>query len=186
MENREVYEEFTGRSKNGTFAEGRLTRDEQLRVIQWCVELKDNQEISELIQEEFKKTISRQAVWKCRNSRKWRPLIKRLRERFEKNLIKIPCANKIDRLRVLQKVIDEGLKWSLKNITKEGDEIYELKLSAVTQAVKEARTEIEGDKPKIETHLHLTTIKQVIENVVEHRKSRSVSVGVEGQPTRIP
>jgi len=46
----------------------------------------------------------------------------------------------------LQKVIDEGMKWSLKNITKEGDSIYELKLGAVTKATKEAREEMDGIK----------------------------------------
>ena len=139
-------------------AEELLIHDEKLQVMKWFVELRSNYEIADLVKDEFKKSITPQGIWKYRNSRKWKPVIKRLRERFERNILKIPIANKVDRLRFLQKIVNEGLKWSLKNITKDGDEIYELKLSSVTQALKEARVEIEGEKPLIDQsqHQHLT------------------------------
>ena len=121
----------------------RLTREEQIKVVQWLVELKSAGQISELIKNEFKKDISRQNVWKYSASRKWRPIVERLRKRFERNICKLPIANKAHRLRLLQKVVDEGLTWSLKNITKDGDEVYELKLGAVTEAIKAAREELE-------------------------------------------
>ena len=138
----------------------RLTREQQLRVIQWCVELKSNQEIKDLIKQNFDKDIARMSVWRYRSCPKWRPLIKRLRERFEKEIAKIPIANKVDRVRYLQRVVKEGLKWSLKTINAQGDHIYELKLGAVTQALKEVRVEMEGDKPlvNIERHTHYTNI----------------------------
>jgi len=148
----------TNQKRDTELAEKRLTREEQLRVIQWFVELRSTQEIKDLIKEEFGKDIARMSVWRYRNCKKWKPVIERLRNRFEKNLLKIPIANKVDRLRILQKVVKEGLKWSLKTITKDGDEIYELKLSNVTQAIKEAREEMEGDSPLIDnsTHFHIT------------------------------
>lgn len=152
-------------------AENRLTHDEKLQVMKWFVELKSNYQIADLIQEEFKKDISPQAVWCYRNSKKWRPIIKRLRERFERNFIKIPCANKADRLRFLQKVIDEGFKWSLKSVNKFGDPIYELKIGEVVKAVKEAKIEMEGYEPlvKIEQHTHFH-ITQLVKDVVNGRK----------------
>ena len=142
-------------------AENRLTHDEKLRVMQWFVELRSNYEIADLIKEEFKKEITPQSVWRYRYAKKWRPIIARLRKSFEKAILKIPIANKVDRLRYLQTVIREGLKWSLKTVTKDGEEIYELKLGAVTQAVREARVEMEGEKPLIDNsrHAHYYNIK---------------------------
>ena len=124
------------------------------------VELRTPQEITELIEDEFHKKVTRQAVWLYKNSKKWKPIVQRLRKRFEKNITKIPIANKTDRLRILQKVIDEGLKWSLKGYSKTNLPIYELKLGAVIQAVQASRIEVEGDTPavKVEEHTHFTNI----------------------------
>lgn len=135
--------------------EKRLTNEERLKVIQWLVELKSSNCIQELIKEEFKKDISRKSIWQYRYSRKWKPVIDRIRIQFERNLAKIPIANKSDRLRYLQKIIDEGLKWSLKTITKDGDEIYELKLGAATEAIKAAKEEVEPAKQG-GSHIQLT------------------------------
>ena len=51
-----------------------------------------------------------------------------------------------DFYKILQKVINEGLKWSLRTITKDGDEIYELKLGNVVEALKAAKEEIEPSR----------------------------------------
>lgn len=123
-----------------------LTRDEQLRVIQWLVELKTTREIAALVGSEFGKKISHNAIWEYKHSKKWGAIIRRLRARFEKNLCKIPIANKADRLRILQKCVNEGLMWSLKTITATGEHIFELKLGEVAQAVKAAREEMEPHK----------------------------------------
>lgn len=135
-------------------AENHLTHDEKLRVIQWFVELRSSYEIADLIKEEFEKSITPRSVWRYRHAKKWRPVIARLRIRFEKEILKIPIANKVDRLRHLHTVVREGLKWSLKTITKDGVKIFELKLGAVTQALKEARVEMEGEKPLIDNSKH--------------------------------
>lgn len=160
-------------------AEERLTRDEQIRVIQWLVELKSPQQIVGLIKDTFEKDISRVAVWKYAHSRKWRPILERLKARFERNIAKIPIANKSHRLRILQKVVDEGLTWSLKNITKDGDEIYELKLGAVTEAVKAAKEEVEGKVPLIDasTHLHFTNLKG--EQLINEARRRGIPLPLE-------
>jgi len=134
------------RNKDIIYLEDRLGLDGVKQFIQWSVELKSNSYIQENLEELYKIQTSRAAVWRLRNSKKWKPIIARLRKKLEKNILKVPCANKLDRMLTLQKVIDEGMKWSLKNITKEGDSIYELKLGAVTKATKEAREEMDGIK----------------------------------------
>ncbi len=143
-----------GQKQKVKSAEELLTHDEKLEVIKWFVELRSTGEIVDLVKDEFDKTITRQGIWRYRNSNKWKPVIARLRTRFEKSILKIPIANKVDRVRYLQQVVREGLKWSLKTVTKDGEEIYELKLGAVTQALKEARVEMEGEKPLIDKSKH--------------------------------
>jgi len=80
-------------------------------------------------------------------SKKWGPLIQRMRRVFEKELTRIPIANKAFRLKLLQTVAEEGLIWNLKSVdpkTLKG--IYEIKIAATVQAVREAREEMKGSE----------------------------------------
>jgi len=144
-------------------------------VLTWFVERKSTTVIQELLKEKFKIDISRMGVWRFSQSRKWRPIIERGRIELAKHIAKIPCANKEIRLLVLQKVIEEGLKWSLKSYDKEGNAIYELKLSAVTEAVKAAREEIEGSKLRIEGK-GLVSPLIIIEKYEQSKKEEDVSI----------
>ena len=159
-------------------------------MLQWLVELKSPQQIKELVKEHFNKDLHRSSVWRYAHSKKWRPILERLKARFERSISKIPIANKSHRIRILQKVVDEGLTWSLKNITKDGDEVYELKLGAVTEAVKAAREELEPRRVELSGHLTSSlypefekksndTIRKEIEemgrNILEARQGIAVS-----------
>jgi len=119
-------------------------------LLGWFVERRSTCIIQELLEEKYKIHISRMAIWRFSQSRKWKPIIERGRRELAKHILKIPCANKEIRLLKLDKVVEEGLKWSLKGYDKTGRAIYELKLSAVTEALKAAREEIEGNKLHIE------------------------------------
>jgi len=110
------------------------------------VELKPCRQIRDLIKSEFGKELNHTSIWQYAHSRKWRPLIKRLQERFEKSIAKIPIANKAHRVRYLQKILTEALTWTIKGYSKDGSPIYELKLGAATEAIKAARDELEGTK----------------------------------------
>lgn len=127
-------------------------------VLSWFVERKSTTIIQEQLKEKYEIDVSRMAVWRFSQSKKWKPIIERGRIELAKHISKIPCANKEIRLLNYQKVIDEGFKWCLKTITKDGDEIYELKLGAVTEALKGVKEELEGKTPLIDQskHFHLT------------------------------
>lgn len=157
-----VYKKFTKKVKQRPPLEvvGVLTREEQLRVIQWLVELKSTGDIQELIEDEFHKNISRMAIWKYSQAKKWKPLIARLRRRFENSLTKIPIANKIDRMRILQCVVKEGMKWSLKGYSKDGDPIYELKIGDVVRACREAREEVKEKKITVDGTINLNLTQE--------------------------
>ncbi len=164
------HQPLTNKNNKGLELGNHLTREEQTQVIIWCVELYTNQEIADMVFEKFEKKISRQGVWFYRRSKKWNKIIKRLRTEFERNLCKIPCANKADRLKYLQQVIKAGFKYAIKKVyyneaTETTETTYEMDIRSVTQALREARREIEGDKPLIDNskHYHLKTIQQLHE-----------------------
>lgn len=141
------------RNKDITFLEKRLNGNLS-EILGWFVERRSSNTIQEQLKEKYGIEVNRMAIWRFSQSRKWKPIIERGRIELAKHISKIPCANKEIRLLNYQKVIDEGFKWCLKTITKEGDEIYELKLNAVTDALKGAKEEIEPTRPIIDLSQH--------------------------------
>ena len=133
------------RNKDITSLEKRLDGNLS-EILGWFVEKRSTTAVQEQLKEKYGIEVNRMAIWRFSQSKKWKPIIERGRIELAKHITKIPCANKEIRLLTLQKVIEEGLKWSLKNITKDGDEIYELKLGAVTEAIKAAKEEVEPNK----------------------------------------
>lgn len=147
--------EIRGPGKSVSYGGLVLSRDEQIQIVAWLVELKSYGEIAALVKEHFGKTIHRQTVYHYAKSKRWRGIIQRVRARFERELSKIPIANKADRLRYYQKILNEALTWSLKTITADGTAIYELKLGDATNALKGAAEEMEGRKVHIDGNVKL-------------------------------
>ena len=161
-------------------------RSYQFVICLWIALRKTTRQIIDMLQDKFNIDMSFQNIdTNYRYAKRWQPIITYLRKRWLNNISRIPIANKAYRLRALQESLEEALTWHTKNINQWGT-IQEKKIGNVAQIIKEARTEIEGEKPLVETHLHITTIKEVVENVAEHRKSRSMPVGVEGESAPIP
>jgi hypothetical protein len=145
-------------------------------VLGWLVERQSTTTIQEQLKEKYEIDVSRMAVWRFSQSKKWKPIIERGKIELAKHISKIPCANKEIRLLNFQKVIEEGLKWSLKTITKDGDEIYELKLGAVTEALKGAREEVEGKIPLIDNSSHYYFTNLQGEKLVAEARRRGISI----------
>jgi len=131
------------------------------QVLEWLVQKKSSPTIVELLQERFGIKTTRTAIWRFSKSKKWKPLLYVLRKRFEERVYQSACANQADRLSILQRVVDEGFKWTLRTVNKDGQEIYDLNLGSVISAVKQAKVEMEGVEPlvKIEKHYHFSNIK---------------------------
>jgi hypothetical protein len=145
-------------------------------VLGWLVEKKSCGSIQELLKEKFEIDVSRTCVWRFSQSPKWKPIVARGRIELAKHITRIPCANKEIRLLYHQKVIEEGLKWCLKSYDKAGNPIYELKLSAVTEAIKAAKEEVEGKIPLIDssTHYHFTNLQG--EKLVAEARRRGIPI----------
>jgi len=80
-----------------------------------------------------------------RYGEKWVKVIRYLRERYLRNLSRIPIANKEMRIAALQDVYKEAMTWRTKTITAYG-KVKEIKIGVALQALDAVRREIEGDK----------------------------------------
>lgn len=150
----------------------KLTRDEQLQVCVWFAEMRDLGQIDELVQSRFGKKLSKVALWEYKRRPKWAKVISFLKERFKKNLASIPIANKEVRLKRLERIYELSLTPSLKSRDQFGN-IYEIKLGNAAQVLREARVEMEGEKPLVDnsTHTH-TTLIQVMQKAAEQKKEK--------------
>lgn len=81
---------------------------------------------------------------------KWKKKIARMRTFYEAHYMKHPLASKLNRLNILQNAINEAMEWRLHKF--ESNEkgktvrIEKRNINIVSGLVREARTEIEGEK----------------------------------------
>ena len=121
-------------------------------------EMKGYQEVAGIISQEFDRKETRFNVYRFATTIRAKKIVPFLRNRFLKDIMKIPIANKSVRLARLEKIYHEAMGMSLKSVNAYG-KIYWKQLAAAIDAMMAARTEIEGDKPLIDqsqhTHYHL-------------------------------
>lgn len=156
-----------------------LEREEQLQVAVWLAVMKRPTQVVKLVKDEFDKDISRQSIWLMANSKRWKPIILWMRNRMLANLLRIPIANKVIRLKNYQKVYDEAMTESLKSTSEWGD-VWELKLGAALKANELARVEIEGDKPGvvIDQSLKISIVQQIRQVLEKNAESKLEGRGV--------
>lgn len=118
-----------------------LTNPQRVEVCRMLAERMSIEEVVEVLTKQGIK-ISSAAIFKYKHSPRWNKLIMRMRRTFEKELTRIPIANKSYRLKLLQKIAKQGLKWHVKGYTKDGIPIYEQKIGVAANAVHEAREEM--------------------------------------------
>lgn len=94
------------------------------------------------------------------HSKKWQKIIARMSREAERKVLQHPLAKKINRLGLLKDAINEAFTWRLDKINydKEGNELSRVEkrnIGMIAQLVREARCEIEGDKPLIDQSKHV-------------------------------
>jgi len=135
---------------------------------------RSTRQIIDLLKDKFNLEMSFKNVDKTyRYGKKWRPIINYLRNRYLKNISRIPIANKAYRLRVLQEATEEALTWYAKTVNQYG-EIQEKKLGVLPQLINEARKEMEGEKPLIDVSTHITKID--IRNLKEKPQEELIDI----------
>jgi len=88
------------------------------------------------------------------NGRKWKPLIAKLSDKFQSQILQHPLAQKYNRLNFLLEAINEAFR--IRDIKvyydKDGVELSRLQRNypaIIANLIREARMEVEGDKPAV-------------------------------------
>ena len=119
---------------------------EQTQVCQWFAMFHTSRQIEELVLERYEKKISHQTLDRTyKAGAKWKPIITKLREEFLASVNEVPIANKIVRMKNLQRIYEESMTWRTTSVSEWGS-IEKLALKAAIAANTEARREIEGEK----------------------------------------
>lgn len=128
------------------FLAPKLSKPEQFKLCLWLAGFKTHQECIDLLKSEFDKVIRIEAVRHYTTNLRWRKVIKRLRTQIERNLSKIPIANKSHRLKLLAEIRESAMTPTCVGYTKAGQPIFGIKEAAANQSLALARQEIEGER----------------------------------------
>lgn len=121
--------------------------------------------IRDIIEEEHEVSVSTQNILvNYIHNPKYKERIKELRAKLDEDVLKHPLAQKRARLDILSRAIKEALTWRTDKINydmfgRELSRIEKRRVGLVASLLKEARAEVEGEKPLVEQHFHLTVEK---------------------------
>ena len=156
-----------------------LSPDEQAQVCQWFAMFHNACQIEVMLLEKYDRTVSHQNLDKIyRKGKKWKPVIKKLRESFLADINKIPIANKAVRVKRLEKIYEEAMTWCNTSYSEWGT-VEKLALKAALSSLAEARKEIEGEKGGD------TYIINISERMTEARKKVHAALGKNRMPDAV-
>ena len=142
--------------------QAKLTDEEQYQVCQWYAEFKTPTQIKKLIHDTWGKDLTIKNVWAYANqSKKWKPMIERLRQEWALGVMDIPLAHKRGRLEELVRLYTRAERNPVVDDYAKVKQCYEL--------LREMRNEMEAGKAEF-TNVYLTTIHNYSdEEIVKQR-----------------
>mgnify|MGYP001607190909 FL=1 len=142
-------------------ADAKLTEDEQQQVCRWFAEFKTATQARTLLRQQCGKDVSLKNVWAYTESKKWRPMIERLRQQWVLGVMDVPLAHKRTRL--------EKLVTLLERAERNKDVSEYRKIRQCTEILHEMRDEMEVGKTQF-TNVYLTTIHQYSDEELLRRR----------------
>ena len=141
--------------------EGELSKDQQIEVVKQLAEFKSIPDVREFIKTEYGKDLAYGSVQFYLKSKKWKPMLERMREEFVAPIMSIPVAHKYIRLSRLEDLYQKTVNGSLKEV----DKIRECR-----ELMSEARAEIEGSKGNKTGDMFLTQINNFSDDELRTKK----------------
>lgn len=151
------------------------------------------QRVCDILEDEYGIRTSHQNIREnYLNSKRWQKIILRYQRERDRQVLKHSLAKTINRLNILQDAINEAFTWRLDKIyyDKDGNELSRVEkrnIGMIAQLIREARTEIEGEKPPIDQskHYHLTTVVQNLHAAAKkHNKAEEEIFGTSDNPAK--
>lgn len=142
----------------------KLSAKDQLNLCALLAVGYNSQRCADIFEEEYGIHISQQNISEnYLRSKKWQKIIKRMQRETERKVLSHSLAKRINRLTILQDAINEAFTWRLDKINydKDGNEISRVEkrnIGMIAALIREARAEIEGDKPLIDASTHVTYV----------------------------
>lgn len=149
---------------------------------------KTTKDVVDLLKDRLDITMTVQNVDQSyRYAKKWRRIISYLRVRFLNNISRIPIANKAHRLYILNEAVAESLKWRVKSVSQFG-KVEAQKIGLIPALMREARAEVEGDKPAVK--INIENQKNVFQDIKVEQKigdlARDINNRLSAQFSRKP
>ena len=163
-------------------------RTYQFKICLWLALRKTTVQVRDLLNDRCNIDMSVQNIDSTyRYAPRWKPIITYLRERFLRNISRIPIANKAYRLWLLNEAAVEALTWHTKSIGQYGS-VKEKKIGTLAVLTREARAEIEGDKPFIDQskHFHFTNFKEFVANAYKNSERTNIARESTKDTSRLP
>src|SRR3990167_336737 len=101
----------------------KLSEPQQMQLCQWIATFHSDKAIQQLVKERFGPLISITSVNSYRHTKRWQPLINRLRQEWAAGVVEIPIAHKRYRLGELLRMFEQCLsdkRLTLEDKRKEG------------------------------------------------------------------
>lgn len=128
----------------------RLTLEQRQRICQLLAAFERPRAVCRTLAREFGiSEPSEQNIYRIRSSAKWRPLIEAYREELVKAIREIPVANKVHRLRVIDRELRIACHWYTSRFS-EGHRIKERSFTAITSLLRLAAEEMGDLKVEVE------------------------------------
>jgi hypothetical protein len=134
-----------------------LTDQERREVVKQLAEFKDIPDVQEYIKEKFSKSLAYNSVKFYLKSKKWQPLLERLRKEYVQPIMSIPVAHKFIRL-------------------KRRESLYQAcsmtgKIKECRELLNDAKDEVEGPRTNPSGDLFITQINKFSDEDLNKRKN---------------
>lgn len=134
----------------------RFTTDETMQIIDWISQFKKDKEISNLIFENFGKTLKSKQIQRYRFSDKWQPIIQKNRQRYASQMFQVEYANERRRIETLQKLVNKCLR--------NGND------SLAVKAIHEINEQLKKNEPTVQNNYQVNVYKEMTEEEFDKRE----------------
>lgn len=127
-----------------------------MQIIDWISQFKKDKEISNLIFENFGKTLKSKQIQRYRFSDKWQPIIQKNRQRYASQMFQVEYANERRRIETLQKLVNKCLR--------NGND------SLAVKAIHEINEQLKKNEPTVQNNYQVNVYKEMTEEEFDKRE----------------
>lgn len=155
----------------------KLSREQQLELMEFIARYASSEEINEYFMQKYKMTISQPLVYQYKRTPKWRPIIKKLREKYLLDVKEAPMAHKKVRLDRAERIYHKSMIGGQ----------YGTAMGAVRHSMEEVESKHQGDTSMVFNQYNIMSDQEIQEKKAEllERIKNAGSITVKGVTNEI-